>query len=249
VRKTFRSNFIASVGLENQPMPTWKLPPISTRATLSFKLLALTLMLSDHVHFVFFHRPLEWLYWLSRMVFPIFALIVAQNLELHHANPKRYMVRLILYGALAQPAYWLCFQVAQANVLFTLSASTLLWWLMRTLKSRGMVLLLRWGLAILAASNLPMLEFGWAGVLAIPVFAALMRRGSSLDWMCAFVLAFGIVGFTSPWVMPLATIGFWALAARVPNKIAPRVSKRLQHAFYAFYPVHLTIIAAIARLG
>ena len=40
-------------------MTTWKLPPIGTRATLAFKLLALSLMLSDHVHFVFFHRQLK----------------------------------------------------------------------------------------------------------------------------------------------------------------------------------------------
>ena len=61
---------------------TCRLPIVGPQAQHFLKLLALTLMISDHVHYVFFNRNLEWLYWLSRLVFLIFTLIVTQNLEL-----------------------------------------------------------------------------------------------------------------------------------------------------------------------
>jgi hypothetical protein len=168
----------------NQTLPkleisyAWRLPTVKSHAQFWLKIFALGLMLADHIHLVFFHRQLEWLYWLSRLVFPIFALIVAQNLEHHHVNPKRYISRLVFYGILAQPVYMICFQTAQFNVLFTLASSIALHWILDTLKARGLIWQLRWGLAIFLASSLPMLEFGWAGVLAVPVFIALMRRGA-----------------------------------------------------------------------
>ena len=109
-------------------MPAYPLPPISSFAANAFKVVALALMLSDHVHYVFFNRQLEWLYWLSRLVFPIFALIAAQNLEHHRANPKRYISRLLLYGVIAQPFYYWSFGFAQFNVLFTLAVSVGAWW-------------------------------------------------------------------------------------------------------------------------
>jgi hypothetical protein len=213
------------------------------------KLGALALMCADHVHFVFFGRPLEWLYWFSRLVFPIFALIAAHNLEHHHANPQRYISRLLLYGVIAQPFYWFCFHVPQLNVLFTLAANIAMWWLLQTLKARGVHAWLRCGITLTLASSLPFLEFGWAGMLAMPVYAALMRRGAWWDWLVAFVLAFGIVGFTTPWIMPMVAVVLWALASRLPTSPSPRAKPWMQHAAYAFYPAHLAVIALIAQVA
>ena len=207
------------------------------------KILALVLMLSDHIHYVFFNRSLEWLYWLSRLVFPLFALIAAQNLELHRASPRRYISRLLMYGIVAQPFYWLCFHAPQLNVLFTLASSIGVWWLLRALKARGFHSVLRLGLALLIAASLPFLEFGWAGVLAVPIYAGLMRRGAWWDWLGALTLAFGIVGFTSPWIMPLVALGLWTLASKLPARSSRKPSGWIQHAAYAFYPLHLAVIA------
>ncbi len=215
---------------------------MSNHAQFWLKMFALGLMLADHIHLVFFHRQLEWLYWLSRLVFPILALIVAQNLERHRANPKRYISRLVLYGILAQPVYMICFQTTQMNVLFTLAASIALHWILEALKARGLIWQLRWGLALFLASSLPMLEFGWAGVLAVPVFIALMRRGARWDWVFAFVLAFGIVKFTVPWVMPLAAIALWVFLSRFKDAQVLNQPRWTQHGFYLFYPLHLGLI-------
>jgi hypothetical protein len=247
---------------------TYRLPAVSPRAQQFLKLFALGLMIADHAHLVFFNRNLEWLYWLSRFVFPLFALIAAQNLEQHHANPHRYISRLLTWGLIAQPAYWFCFHAPQLNVLFTLASSVGLYWILETLKARGFHTVLRYGIAILVALSLPFLEFGWSGVLAIPVLAAIMRRGAWWDWLAVFVLAFGIVNFTAPWPMPLAAIALWAFASRwklldpkatpgglLAHRMAPggpfapgsrgnaRAPKWVQWAFYAIYPIHLTVIA------
>jgi TraX protein len=224
-------------------MVLYEITSLSARTTGQLKTLALVLMLADHIHLVFFDRQLEWLYWLSRLVFPIFALIVAQNLELHRASPRRYISRLLVYGIVAQPFYWLCFHVQQLNVLFTLASSISAWWILETLKARGIHSALRLGLALLIAASLPFLEFGWAGVLAVPVFAALMRRGVWWDWLAALVLAFGIVNFGVPWVMPLVALTLWGLASRFGRGIERQPAAWLKHAFYGFYPAHLAAIA------
>ena len=207
-------------------------------------------MLSDHVHYVFFNRQLEWLYWLSRLVFPLFALIAAQNLELHRANPKRYISRLLLYGLIAQPFYYWSFGFAQLNVLFTLAVSVGAWWWLEVTKARGVDAVSRYAPVLLTAVSAVFLEFNWAGVLAVPVYAALIKRGAWWDWLAALVLSFGIVRFTAPWVMPLIALGLWMLASSLPavSSQPRRPSRWAQHAAYAFYPLHLAVIAGIQWL-
>jgi TraX protein len=223
----------------------WRLPTTSTSANNMLKLLALGLMLSDHIHFVFFNRQLEWLYWLSRLVFPIFALIAAQNVELHRANPKRYISRLLIYGVIAQPFYWLAFGFTQLNVMFTLAVSIATWWWLEVARARGLKPGLRFAPIVLLAIGAIFLEFWWAGVLAVPIYAAVMRRGAWWDWLAALAVAFGIVGFTSLWIMPLVALGLWTLASRLPTRSSPKPSRWIQHAAYAFYPLHLAVIAGV----
>jgi hypothetical protein len=224
---------------------TFKLEPVAPYWAIRLKLLALALMLADHIHLVFFARSLEWLYWLSRLVFPIFALIVAQNLEHHEASPQRYISRLMVFGLLAQPFYAWCFDVQQLNVLFTLGVSIALWWLLRTLEMRGLPSSVQFGIAIVLAFGASWLEFGWAGLLAVPIYARLMRRGASWDWLFTLVLSFGLVRFEDTWIMPMLALAIWKLTSRWPW---PRAKSRLptrdwRHAFYLFYPAHLGVLA------
>ena len=216
----------------------------------ALKFLALALMLSDHVHYVFFDRQLGWLYWLSRLVFPLFALIAAQNLELHRANPKRYLSRLLLYGLIAQPFYYWSFGFAQLNVLFTLAVSVGAWWWLEVTRARGLDGVMRYAPVLLVAVSAVFLEFNWAGVLAVPIYAALMRRGAWWDWLAALVLSFGIVRFTEPWIVPMVALALWMLGSRFPANLSQtrKPQRWVQHAAYAFYPLHLAVIALVAAL-
>ena len=217
----------------------------------ALKFLALALMLSDHVHYVFFNRSLEWLYWLSRLVFPLFALIAAQNVELHRANPKRYIFRLLLYGLIAQPFYYWSFGVNQLNVLFTLAVSVGAWWWLEVTRTQKTNIAIRYAPVLLVALSAVLLEFNWAGVLAVPIYAALMRRGAWWDWLAALVLSFGIVRFTEPWIMPMVALALWILGSTFPA--VPSQTRKpqrwVQHAAYAFYPLHLAVIALVAALS
>jgi TraX protein len=227
---------------------SWILPSVSERSALFLKVLALALMVMDHVHFVFFERSVEPLYWLPRLVFPLYALLIAQHLERHQADPRRYILRLCLYGAIAQPAYMLCFGQPQLNVLFTLALSVGVWWVLKNLKARGWESAWRYALVGFVAVCFVNLEFWFAGVLAVPVFAALMRRGSWSDWLLVPPLAWGIVGFGAPWIMPILAITVWVVLAR-ESPVSSNRSKPngwMKHLFYMAYPLHLTIIALIA---
>jgi TraX protein len=228
--------------------PSWVLPSVSERSALFLKLLALALMVMDHAHFVFWNRRLEPLYWVSRLVFPLYALLVAQHLERHQADPKRYILRLCLYGVIAQPAYMLCFGQPQLNVMFTLAASVGAWWGLKALKVRSWDSAWRYGLVAFVAVCMVNLEFWFAGVLAVPVFAALMRRGSWSDWMMVPLLAWSIVGFGAPWIVPILALGLWVFSARALQAASTpcKPSVWSKHLFYAAYPVHLTVIALIA---
>jgi hypothetical protein len=230
--------------------PTFALPPSSSFAASALKILALVLMLSDHIHYVFFNRQHEWLYWLSRLVFPLFALIAAQNVERHRANPKRYISRLLLYGVIAQPFYYWSFGFAQLNVLFTLAVSVGAWWWLESTRTRGLDSFSRYALVLLMAVSAVFLEFDWAGVLIVPLYAALMRRGAWWDWLAALVLSFGIVRFTAPWIMPMIALGLWFLASRVPAGSSQNRKPRrwAQRAAYGFYPAHLAVIAGVKFL-
>jgi hypothetical protein len=214
----------------------------------TLKLAALGLMLADHVHLVFFSRSMDWLYWLTRIVFPLFALIVAHNLEHHRANPRRYLSRLLLYGVVAQPVHWLCFGLPLLNVMFTLASGIGLWWLLQTLESRGVHVALRYGLITLVALNLTFLEFGWSGALAVPVYAALLRRSTWWGWLGCVVLSFDIVRWGEPWIMPLIAVGLWMLTAKRSPGPSVKKSRLMRHAAYAFYPLHLALIAVISMM-
>ena len=227
---------------------TCRLPIVGPRAQQFLKRLALGLMIADHVHLVFFNRNLEWLYWLSRLVFPLFTLIVAQNLEHHRTDPTRYILRLMVYGIIAQPFYFVCFHVAQLNVMFTLASSIAVWWLLEVSRVRKVHGFLRYGSVLVIAACLPFLEFGWTGVLSVSIFAALMRRGAWWDWLSSLVMAFGIVSFGAPWVMPMMALGLWALTSRLPEYSSRKPSRWSQHMAYGFYPLHLAVIAFVATI-
>jgi peptidoglycan/LPS O-acetylase OafA/YrhL len=101
------------------------------------------------------------------------------------------------------------------------------------------------GFAVESAACLPFLEFGWTGVLAVPVFAALTRRGA---WLSSFVLAFGMVGFGSPLVMPMMALGLWTLASRLSGCSSRKPSRWSQRMAYGFYPLHLAVIAFVSTM-
>lgn len=239
-------------GLPKVLTASFRLPFVESRVQNAFKCAALSLMLVDHVHLVFFHRSLVWLYWLTRLVFPMFMLLAAQNLERHRARPEKYILQLLVFGLLAQPVYFASFGFSQLNVMFTIAVGVALHTLFKWSKTR-----VDWALRLVFMAGLIFvpfqLEAGWAGVIAVPVFAALMRRGAWWDWLLALVVCWFVVAGTAPWFVAIAALPVWLIGARVSAMAAPPVpavkpSRWAQLAAYGFYPLHLAVIALVSRL-
>jgi hypothetical protein len=227
---------------------SFRLPFIEPRVQNAFKLAALTLMLADHVHLVFFDRSLVWLYWLTRLVFPMFMLLAAHNLERYHARPGKYILQLLGFGLLAQPFYFASFGHYQLNVMFTIAAGVVLYTVLKWSKTR-----VHWALRLVGLIALLFLPFpvdgGWYGAMSIPVFAALMRRGAWWDWLLAGFVLVNIVLGTTPWFVPVSVLVVWMCAARVPASAAtPKPSRWAKLVSYGFYPAHLAVIAFVLKV-
>jgi TraX protein len=227
---------------------SFRLPFIEPRVQNVLKLAALTLMLADHVHLVFFDRSLVWLYWLTRLVFPTFMLLAAHNLERYHARPGKYILQALGFGLLAQPFYFVSFGYYQLNVMFTIAAGVALYAVLKWSKTR-----VHWALRLVGLIALLFLPFpvdgGWYGAMSIPIFAALMRRGAWWDWLLAGFVLVSIVLGTTPWFVPVSVLVVWMCAARVPASAAtPKPSRWAKLVSYGFYPAHLAVIAFVLKV-
>jgi TraX protein len=221
------------------------LPKLSGGAQDALKLTALGLMLLDHTNKVVLHESTPALSWIARLAFPLFAFLIAYNLEVRRVNPRRYFVPLLICGLISQPFYILAFHNSFADIFFTLILGVGLWSTQRTLEKRG------YGWAVWLAA-LPFVavnvwtEYALFGCLIIPIWAALLRNSSDLMmWFTWGFVTLGLNGF-----MPESFVALLAplvvLAASRVLRNHPRLFTRERFLAYGFYPVHL-IVLVVAR--
>jgi TraX protein len=232
--------------LERQLAWEWRLPPIHTQTQQWLKVIATLLMVADHVHLVFFERSETWLFWVTRLVFPMFMLLAAYNLEQHQAKGGRYLVSLVLFGSLAQPFYMSALGLSNLNVMFTLAVGVVVHQALTL--TRGKVPTAIQLLAVLGLVFVPFgwLEGGWAGVLLIPAFANLFRRGAWWDWVVGLGVCAGIPTGAAPWWLIPSVLLVWCIAANFKLKTPEsKPSRWVGLALYAVYPLHLGLIQAL----
>lgn len=218
------------------------LPGISRVARLSFssgaleslKWFALLLMTGDHLNTVLYHGALPLISEAARVCFPVFAFVLVYNLLRPGIDARRAMVRLCLFGAIAQPWHALAFgYMVPLNVLFTLALGVFVC----TTRNRWLMVLgfFVGGLFV---------DYQWAGLLVlIAAFEVLTsgRRGRALV-LVALVLS-------SLWFV---NGNFYALLALPMIVLASRITWTLPRspwAFYVYYPAHLAVLAAIQVMG
>lgn len=162
-------------------------PYVLTGASLDMlKLLAIALMITDHVNEVVFKESVRWMYYLGRGAFPLFAFSMACHL-LRKPKLENYLHRLVLFALLSQPVYMLAFQQNSLNILFTLVLGAIVGvWLLR--QSEWW----RHALCVLSISSFffkdPM-DFDIAGVL-LPGMLACAFAGYRFAWAWTLVLVF-----------------------------------------------------------
>jgi TraX protein. len=201
------------------------------------KWVALVLMTGDHVNKVFFAGQLPALTEAARVVFPIFAFVLAWNLEhAPAASRSRSLRRLLLAGVIVQPlhasafGYWL-----PANVLLTLALGI-------AAADRALPLPVR-VLAVLVAPLF--VDYQWSGVGFFLASALVIRHVHRPAWAW-LSLAAALVPLCvyngNAWALLALPMLWWLgrLEVEVP---------RWRWTFLGYYAGHLAALAVIGMVG
>lgn len=197
------------------------------------KWVALVLMTGDHVNKVLLANSEPWLTEAARVVFPIFAIVLAYNLVTHRnddATP-RVLGRLVMAAVFAQPFHALAFGYwLPLNVLYTLALGVYV------CSARN-----PWLAAVAWILGGALVDYQWAGVGVI--VAASMVFKSNGHWRSWLLLAAAIAALYvingNLWALLALPLVWWL--GRVPGDVP-----RWRWTFYGYYLGHLALLAALA---
>lgn len=206
----------------------------------ALKWLGLILMTGDHINKYLFNGTLPVLFETGRLALPLFVFVLAYNLARLHALEcgvyRRTMIRLVVFGGLATPAFvalgGLRFGgVWPLNIMFTLLAFTAT----ACLVEKGRIFAA--GLVFLVGGGLG--EFLWPAIAFGLVVRSYYKRPSLT------AAAAALIACASLW---LINHNMWALAALPVILMATRFDlrvPRLRLFFYIYYPLHLILLLLI----
>lgn len=232
-------------------------------------ILAMVFMLMDHM-WALITPTQDWLTCVGRLAFPIFAFLTVEG-YFHTRSFKRYLLRMLVCAVLSEvPFDLLCegtfFYPFHQNVLWTLMLGLLGIRLMETVREKGKIWLYALTAAIVTASGfllgtLTMVDYFGMGVLMVFLFYFFRGR----KWWCLLgqilTLYWVNVEMIGGLFYPVTVLGMdleisqqgLALFALIPIWLyrgrQGHHSKIFQYACYAFYPVHMLLLAFIAMIG
>ena len=229
--------------------------------SLTLKLLAMALMLCDHLWATVLPGWM-WLTDIGRIAFPIFAFQVAEGFQRTH-DRKKYLLRMLVFALISEiPFNYLYYSSPvfpfHQNVMFTFFIALLLMLGLEKLRGKGT------GVYIIAAAlslpvgyflgTLGMVDYYGSGVVTVLVFYLCRGRswGRLGELAGLIVLNCYLLGGM---MMPVTLLGHTfeiseqglAVLALIPiwlynGKQGPH-SRALQYACYAFYPLHMLVLA------
>ncbi len=226
------------------------------------KMLAMVTMFLDHLGKTLL-RDQEWMTYIGRIAFPIFAFLVAEGYD-HTKDFKVYMRRMIIYALISEIPYDLFFgapiNLGRQNVLFTFIIAL---FIIRTIdiafqKKRWMGCF--FGIAGTFAGywlafiiNSDYMGHGVLSVVCFWVFGKL-RFGWILQLISTVYINWFMIAGISFTVM-LGSYELWipvqafAVLAMIPimlyNGRLGRGGKKFQSFAYLFYPVHLALLGLL----
>lgn len=231
-------------------MNTLRLMNASIRLSGStLKVIAVLSMVTDHcVYYFMEHGTLlyEVMRCFGRIAFPVFAFLIAEGF-LHTRNRMKYFLQLLGFAVVSEvPWYLLNGADGSHNVLFTLALGVIALSAMEALKKDGILC----GAVILSIAYFASwlgVDYEWRGILMMVVFYLFgnvnpsFPSGRKAQLFCAFPLMmhYGIIG-------ALLACGVIACYDGTRGFIHGKMAK---YGFYAFYPVHLYIIAVMDSLN
>lgn len=216
------------------------------------KSVAAALMVVDHINYIFFGHAANFMWYLGRPVFPMFAFALVCNL-MRGTNAPDYVRRLILLGVVSQPLYATAMAAGVANILFTLAAGAVV---ALALHARNWIVqhcVFLVATALMFTSLLQVregLDYGLAGVLLpAALYLVLDGRWSHLIWLGALVVALNWFP-DDPWryrPIQVACVagGGAALIALASLALKGRARFLPRYALHIFYPGHLAVLIAV----
>ncbi|MFP1883473.1 TraX family protein [Lonsdalea quercina] len=206
------------------------------------KWLALLLMVCDHINKYLLNNSIPLLYNVGRLAMPLFCLMLSYNLSRPNSFQNRvyYRVsmRLIIFGALATPAYILLGNVINhwwpLNILFTLLSLTIVCYLIENGTTNSTI----FAFLTLILSG-AVVEFCWPAISMGVCFWLYLKKKNPI-FLLLTILFCASLDYINQNFYALFSIPLALLAGSVKIKI-----KRLKWFFYIFYPLHLYLILAV----
>lgn len=206
------------------------------------KWLALVIMTLDHINKFFYNETLPGVFQLGRIAMPIFAFVLAYNLARPNAFEsglyQRVMKRLALYGAISLPACFFLMGKAAlgfpANIMFMLLVSTATLFFIQKKDASS-----AWYAILIFSLGSIFVEYWWFGVMICIASFYYCKKPSFTN---LFLILISLV------FVLLVNVNLWAVAALPVILYAKKVAlpiPRVKNLFYAYYPIHLSVIAAI----
>lgn len=220
----------------------------------TLKILACVLMLVDHIGAVFFPHALL-LRVIGRASFPIFSFLLVEG-YVRTSNFTKYATRLFLFALISQYPFMLAFKISNNNIFFTLTAGLLALYILdyRFYESSKKDNLIKF-IAIICICifvNLIHTDYGYYGVLMIIIFKIFREKSFAQ-------LAGALVLLNILYIVPMYKYIFYPNGFRVFLQSTSLLAlffiyfyngnrgRKLKYLFYAFYPVHLTILYVIKK--
>ena len=240
---------MATVPILEHDRPQAALVPTWMPAGDLTKIVAVVLMLTDHIGAVFAPHDPTWRI-IGRAAFPLFSCLLAVGM-LRTRNRSQYIMRLFIFAAVSQWPFHFIFKTS-INIGFTLGLAALGIALCETLRHRWGAKSIIPGMAavgvVAAIGHFARVDFGFMGVL-LPiaiVYARSLTTGCLM--MGAFLVGYGLFTNWAPSVLGVViTIPLVMLLSFTDTK-EPLRSWRVvpRWGFYLIYPAHLLAIALIS---
>ena len=237
----------------------------------ALKLIALAAMLTDHIGDVWSHAIPEsfFLRLIGRVAFPLYAFMIAEGCR-HTKDMKKYLARLGVFALISEIPFDLCFENAGVNglrdltilsfnyqnVFFSLFLSALAIYIFEILREKKLAPLGALAFpAAMCAAELIKSDYGAKAVVMIGLIylaknkitrVAAMIIGSAIIYLPSMGYRGALFGHA--FSFGLAAFAFACLSCVFVMFYNGRRGPDVKYFFYAAYPAHLLVIAAVQIL-